>query len=182
MLSFRLKVIEALSPQHDPNEKPPVYILTDQGLKSQEEIEAEELAALAPKKRGPSPWLVTALLGAALAWGIDSERLTKMAEVFFEQESRLIALEPYRIWAANNPLAYEDVTVSPDSFIGKAVLWEIVRLNGQGHFYQGHEQMPVFWREHEPIPPLESDHPVRVLGRIDGMKGEAPLLFPLEVF
>ncbi|MBI4668485.1 MAG: hypothetical protein HY747_04760 [Elusimicrobia bacterium] len=160
----------------------PRYILTDQGLKSEEELSA--VPAVQKKYVLGSPWLGFALFLALAAYFFNSKEWFKAAERYIEKKQNLVALEPYRLWAANNPLAYDEVAASPASFTGKAVVWEI-SIGAEGQYYcDGQADKKIAWTEGNLDARLLflGSKPTKVLARIEGAAQDRPLLKFLETF
>lgn len=78
--------------------QPPLYVFTEQGYKTQEEIDRAAIEA-GRRRWTPtlgSPWLCFALIGALLAWFFDTTPLFKTAERYLEQRQERAAREYYQ--------------------------------------------------------------------------------------
>ena len=157
----------------------PVYNLTKDGLVRQE----EPIQPAAPRQRKGSPWLWAALFLAALAYFLDAGAWLKAAQRYVDARQQHLALAPYRAWALQHPLSYEDVSFNPGVWAGKAVLWDI-SLAPDGSFCFGADAArKISWApsaapESSKIP--QSGAVVKVLARVESSEDQVPQLAFLE--
>ncbi|MBI4063007.1 MAG: hypothetical protein HY401_01760 [Elusimicrobia bacterium] len=164
----------------DPYEKPPVYILTKDGIASQEELDAQ--ANPPPPEPTQRPWLLLCLFLTLLAFFFDSPDWLRAVERRLDQNQQALGAEPYLLWANRNPLTYDDVAASPASFTGKAVIWRL-GIDERGSFlFEGNAQKPILWasRQSEAGMLLAENQLTAVLARIEGSRGDTPVLMFLR--
>ena len=163
-----------------PSEDIPVYTLTEDGLV----LEEEPSQPAPPAHRKSSPWLWTSLVLAALAYFLDAGSWMKAAQRYVDARQKHLALAPYRTWALQHPLAYEDLSSNPGVWVGKAVLWDIGRTP-EGVFCFGDDAAKkISWApsaapESSLIP--RSGAVVKVLARVESSEDPVPELSFLEV-
>lgn len=161
---------------YDPSEKPPMYVLTKEGLKTQEEIE-QAAQKPASKYLFGSPWLSFSLFLALLTYFLNGSEWMKSAERYLDKRQQEMGIKPYRLWAEKHPMSYGDVAAGPSVYIGKAVLWEI-QFGAEGAmFCEGDPNKKVVWSGR---PPVKTGTAVKVLARIEGASGDLPLLLLLD--
>ncbi len=140
-----------------------------------------------PEEKSPyllgSPLLSGSLFLALLAYFLNGSEWMKSVERFIAGKNKTVSAEPYRQWAAHHPMGYDEVAVSPESWTGKAVIWEIVRSPAGNYFYQSNGNMPVAWsrREDELETIWDQGLPAKILARIEGSQENAVLLMFLQL-
>jgi|GEM_PF-6254412 len=168
---------------YQPDLPPKTYVVTDHGLILEED--SPDSVAPAEKKRSwGSPLLWISLLLALLAYYLDVGKWAKSVEAFIDRRQQFVACSPYRAWAAQHPLSYEDVVADPLIWTGKPVLWTISR-GPDGAFYYGQDAAKkISWTDPaagglSSVPP--GGVPVKVLALLESNESSTPLLIPLEV-
>ncbi len=127
--------------------------------------------------------LQLSLLGALLAYFIDSGQLFVSVEGYLERQQRAKVVEPYRRWARLHPQTYEDIQANPDALAGKAVLWSVSRSAEGAYFCDGDSGKRLVWAEGESLlnGRGEDAWPVLILARFEGSGDSGPRLSVLEV-
>ena len=160
------------------DERSPLYVFTEEGFKSQDEIEQAAVEAgrrLATPTLG-SPWFCLSLVGALLAWFFDTTGTFELAERYLERRQQYLAVEPYRMWAQNHPLSYDEVASNPSGYTGKSVSWIITAGVGGDFYFCSDIDKKVAWTDVRALSGLQTDRPFKILARIEGSDMDFPLL------
>jgi hypothetical protein len=168
----------------EPDQRQNTYILTDQGLVLEQE--PSRPAAPAPEQRSwGSPLLWLSLVLAALAYYLDAGKWVKSVEASIDRRQRAVACGPYRAWAAQHPLSYDEVASDPSAWAGKPVLWEVSR-GADGSYYFGQDAAKkISWTDPAACAsagPAAGGPAVRVLALVESSEGATPLLILLSTF
>lgn len=163
----------------DYSDRPPVYVLTKEGLKSQEELEALRPKPQEKKYFLGSPWLSGSLMLALLAYYVNSNGWLASAEAYIDQKQQAAGVEPYRLLAQQNFLSYADIASSPSGYTGKAVIWEFALTPEGAAYCEGDPAKKIFFSDTQST--RGNNDPFKALARIEGAKEDLPLLLILQI-
>lgn len=156
----------------------PVYELTQGGLR--EVKRGAPVSTAKPERRYllGSPLLSGSLFLALLAYYIDGGEWMRSVERRIDGRQRGAASGPYRVWAENHPLSYEDVAATATALTGKAVLWEVARAPEGSFLFGGDGSRPLLLSGAEAeLERIPAEAPgVRALARVEGTQNGLPAL------